>query len=76
MNYDRVGQRVVAQYVVLSNQGVRLYPVQLRYVWPAEFDLMAQLAGLRLKYRWGSWDKTPFSAESRKHISVFEHATA
>lgn len=74
--HDPVGQRVVAQHVMLSKQGVRLYPVQLRYVWPTEFDLMAQMAGLRLKQRWSSWDRAAFSAESGKHISVFEHATA
>ncbi len=58
----------------MSDQGVHLYPVQLRYVWPAEFDLMAQLAGLQLKQRWSNWDKAVFSAESGKHISVYGHA--
>ncbi len=72
--HDPVGQQVSAQHVVLSDQGVHLYPVQLRYVWPAEFDLMAQLAGLQLKQRWSNWDKAVFSAESGKHISVYGHA--
>jgi hypothetical protein len=72
--HDPVGQQVSVQHVVLNEQGVRLYPVQLRYVWPAEFDLMAQLAGLRLKQRWSNWEKATFSAESGKHISVYGHA--
>jgi SAM-dependent methyltransferase len=74
--HDPVGQLVSAQHVVLSDQGIRLYPVKLRYVWPAELDLMAQLAGLRLKHRWSSWNRAGFSAESGKHISVFGHAAA
>jgi hypothetical protein len=43
-----------------------------RYVWPSELDLMARIAGLRLRERWGDWDRTPFSAASRKHVSVWE----
>ena len=53
---------------------IRLYPVKLRYVWPAELDLMAQLAGLELRHRWADWRKAAFSADSGKHISVYEHA--
>ena len=43
-----------------------------RYVWPAELDLMAQIAGLTLQERWASWNREPFSSESRSHISVWE----
>lgn len=71
--HDPVSQQVTSQHLTLNEQGVRLYPVQLRYVWPSEFDLMAQLAGMRLKHRWGSWEKATFSAESGKHISVYVH---
>jgi SAM-dependent methyltransferase len=74
--HDPISQLVTVQHVVLSEEGIRLYPVQLRYAWPAEFDLMAQLAGLRLKHRWSSWDRAAFSAASGKHISVFGHAAA
>jgi SAM-dependent methyltransferase len=42
------------------------------YVWPAELDLMAELAGLRLRERWGGWDRRPFESESRLHVSVWE----
>ena len=43
-----------------------------RYAWPAELDLMARLAGLRLRDRWGGWDRSPFTDESTKHVSVWE----
>jgi SAM-dependent methyltransferase len=71
---DPVGQQITAQQVVVSDAGIRLYPVKLRYAWPAELDLMARLAGLELKRRWGDWRKGPFSADSRIHISIYEHA--
>jgi SAM-dependent methyltransferase len=43
-----------------------------RYVWPSELDLMARLAGLRLRERWGGWGREPFSGASRQHVSVWE----
>jgi SAM-dependent methyltransferase len=69
--YDPVNQRVTSEHVVLSEQGIRLIPVRIRYAWPAELDLMAQLAGLALVDRWGSWHRTPFTAGSRIHVSVY-----
>jgi SAM-dependent methyltransferase len=69
---EPVTQQITSQHIVLTEQGVRLYPVKLRYVWPAELDLIACLAGLRLAHRWGDWQKAPFSAESSKHVSVYE----
>jgi len=72
---DPVTQRVAAQHIVLEDGGgVRLYPVQLRYAWPSELDLMARCAGLRLRERWGGWGREPFTAESKGHISLFERA--
>jgi SAM-dependent methyltransferase len=70
--HDSVAQRVTSQKVVITDGKVRLYPVQIRYAWPAELDLMAQLAGLRLRERWGSWTREPFATESKKHISIFQ----
>jgi SAM-dependent methyltransferase len=70
--HDSAQQLVTAQKVVLSEGNVRLYPIQIRYAWPSELDLMAQLAGLRLRERWSNWQKTPFDSESGKHISVYE----
>ena len=46
--------------------------IPFRYVWPAELDLMAELAGLRLRDRWAGWGREPFTSESRGHVSVWE----
>ncbi len=43
-----------------------------RYVWPSELDLMARLAGMSLRERWGDWDRAPFTSDSRSHVSVWE----
>jgi hypothetical protein len=43
-----------------------------RYVWPAELDLMARLAGFRLEHRWADWDRSPFTAESARHVTVYQ----
>ncbi len=72
--HDAVNQRVDTQHVLLSEAGVRLYPVALRYAWPAELDLMAEMAGLRLQHRWGGWCEEPFTADSGTHVSVYEAA--
>jgi SAM-dependent methyltransferase len=71
-SHDPVAQQVTTQHAVLTEQGVRLYPVKVRYAWPAELDLMARLAGLRLKHRWGNWAQSDFTADSGKHVSVYE----
>ena len=52
------------------------YTIPFRYAWPAEFDLMAQLAGLRLRDRWGGWSGEPFTSESTKHVSIWEKPAA
>jgi SAM-dependent methyltransferase len=70
--HDPVQQRLTTQHVLISENGIKLYPVQLRYVWPAELDLMAQLAGLGLRHRWGNWQRGPFTSQSGMHISVYE----
>lgn len=69
--HEPAEQRVNTQKVVITDGSVRLYPVQIRYVWPSELDLMAQLAGLRLHERWGSWKREPFTSESKHHISLY-----
>jgi SAM-dependent methyltransferase len=69
--HDPVEQRVRAQHIVISAEGTKLYPVQLRYAWPSELDLMARLAGLRLRDRWGGWDRRPFTAASTSHVSIY-----
>jgi SAM-dependent methyltransferase len=70
--HDQATQRVTSQKVVITDGKVRLYPVQIRYAWPSELDLMAQLAGLRLRERWSSWKRDSFTSESGKHISIYE----
>jgi hypothetical protein len=50
---------------------MRLFPVDIRYVWPSELDLMAQLAGLRLRERWGDWRRSPYTG-SGAHVSIYE----
>ncbi|MEX2274788.1 MAG: class I SAM-dependent methyltransferase [Actinomycetota bacterium] len=65
-------QRVDSMHIVVRASGSTLYPVKLRYAWPSELDLMAQLAGLRLRHRWGGWDRSPFTDESTGHVSVWE----
>lgn len=71
--HDPVNQQVSSRHVHLSEKGVQLYPVKLRYAWPSELDLMARLAGLELRHRWGDWDQSEFTADSGKHISVYGH---
>jgi hypothetical protein len=63
--------------VLLTDRGVRLQPGVLRYAWPSELDLMARLAGLRLRERWGGWRREPYTAStSGLYVSVYEHAAA
>jgi SAM-dependent methyltransferase len=70
--HDPARQYVTGQTVVLTDGRVRLFPVQLRYAWPSELDLMARLAGLSLRERWRSWRREPFNSESTQHVSVYE----
>jgi SAM-dependent methyltransferase len=70
--HDPVSQTLAESHVVLTGQEVRLYPIVTRYAWPAELDLMARIAGLRLRERWADWRRAPFTAESRLHVSVYE----
>jgi SAM-dependent methyltransferase len=62
--HDPVLQRVHSQRVVLSQSGIRLYPIEIRYAWPSELDLRGQLAGLELEARWSDWQKSPFDVKS------------
>ena len=73
--HDLATQTVFGQQIIIDERGVRLYPIKLRYAWPSELDLMARLAGLRLRERWGGWRREPFTARSEKHVSVYERET-
>jgi SAM-dependent methyltransferase len=69
---DRAEQRSRSQHIVMTPEGARFYPVSIRWAYPAELDLMARLAGLRLRERWAGWKREPFSKASGKHVSVYE----
>jgi SAM-dependent methyltransferase len=69
--HDPVRQVLDESHVSLTPEGVRFDPIVTRYAWPTELDLMARIAGLRLKERWGGWHGEPFTAASTHHISVY-----
>lgn len=68
---DPVRQRMTTTKVRLREGGADLFPANHRYAWPAELDLMARMAGLDLQHRWGGWARTPFTADSTHHVSVY-----
>lgn len=70
--HDPVGQKLKSRHVIFGDGDTRVFPVEVRYAWPSELDLMAQLAGLRLRERWGDWRRARFDAKSEKHVSVYE----
>jgi SAM-dependent methyltransferase len=72
--HDRVQQRVTIQMITLDGQGMHLRPVAIRYSFPAELDLMADRAGLRLAERYAGWDRRPFTSASDGHVSVYQRA--
>ncbi|MFG1676574.1 class I SAM-dependent methyltransferase [Micromonospora sp. NPDC049282] len=69
--YDRAAQTFVRQTITFDADGVHLKPFAMRYAWPEQIDEMAERAGLRLAERYADWDRTPFDAASRAHISVY-----
>jgi len=70
--YDVATQGMVSHHVRVVDGRVERGSTPFRYVWPSELDLMAQLAGMRLRDRWADWDREPFASESRKHVSAWE----
>lgn len=68
---DPTAQQVTTQHVLLAKAGTRLYPVKMRYAWPSELELMAQIAGLSLLHRWGGWSREAFTKGSPNNISVY-----
>ena len=73
LRHDMATQMIEESHVSLSAKGVRLNPVMQRYAWPSELDLMARMAGLHLKNRWGGWNQEPFDSNSKMHVSVYGH---
>jgi SAM-dependent methyltransferase len=74
--YDPVTQILDENHVRIGTDGLILNPISLRLAHPSEFDLMARIAGLRLRERWGGWNGEPYTAASWRHVSVYERAIA
>jgi SAM-dependent methyltransferase len=72
--HDAVAQRVRSVHALISAHETKLYPVELRYCWPSELDLMSELTGLRLEHRWGGWRREEFTESSPGHVSVYRRA--
>jgi hypothetical protein len=70
--YDVANQGLVSHHFENIDGRIERSSTPFRYVWPSELDLMAELAGMRLRERWGGWSREPFTSESRKHVSVWE----
>ncbi len=70
--HDRNAQTLDAQLVVISTRGTRLIPLQLRYCFPSELDLMAELAGMRLRERYATFARDRFTQQSVQHVSIYE----
>jgi Predicted methyltransferase (contains TPR repeat) len=70
--YDVANQGLISHHFTLHDGRWDRVSMPFRYVWPAELDLMAQLAGMRLRERWAGWKREPFTSDSRQHVSVWE----
>jgi SAM-dependent methyltransferase len=70
--YDLVNQGLVSHHFSVVDGAIERVSMPFRYVWPSELDLMAELAGMRLRERWSGWKREPFTGESRNHVSVWE----
>ena len=71
-SFDVATQAMTGHYVTFAGGRGEYRTMPFRYVWPAELDLMARLAGMRLRNRWAGWAREPFTGESRQHVSVWE----
>jgi SAM-dependent methyltransferase len=70
--YDVATQSLTSHHIEIVDGRLERRSVPFRYAWPAELDLMAQLAGMRLRERWSGWKKEPFTSDSRQHVSIWE----
>jgi SAM-dependent methyltransferase len=69
---DVATQRGVSRHFFIAGDRVTRFDSPYRYAWPSELDLMADIAGLSPHERWGDWDRSPFTSDSQKHISVWK----
>ncbi len=74
--YDVANQGLISHHFEVRGDHVEKSSGPFRYVWPAELDLMAQLAGMTLRERWSGWGREPFTSDSRQHVSVWDKPTA
>jgi SAM-dependent methyltransferase len=74
--YDVARQGLISHHYWIEDGKVERFSPPFRYVWPAELDLMAQLAGMTLRERWSGWTREPFTSDSSKHVSVWEKPTS
>jgi SAM-dependent methyltransferase len=74
--YDVVNQGLVSHHYRTVDGRFQKGSIPLRYVWPSELDLMARLAGMSLRDRWGGWEREPFTSDSTKHVSVWEKTSS
>ena len=74
--YDIPRQGQISHHFSIVDGRLERFSVPFRYVWPSELDLMAEMAGMRLRERWGGWDREPFTNLSIKHISVWERSAS
>jgi SAM-dependent methyltransferase len=70
--YDIAAQGLVSHHYWIADGRFEAVSIPFRYVWPAELDLMARLAGMVLRERWSDWERAPFTSDSTKHVSVWE----
>jgi SAM-dependent methyltransferase len=70
--YDVASQGLISRHYSVVDGDLDVLSMPFRYVWPAELDLMARLAGMTLRERWGGWRREPFTGDSTKHVSVWE----
>ncbi len=71
-DYDVAAQIAVSHHYWVIDGQLKTFSSPHRYVWPSELDLMARLAGMTLRERWGDWNRTPFTGRSPGHLSVWE----
>jgi len=70
--YDVANQGLISHHLEIVGDQLERVSMPFRYAWPSEYDLMAELAGMRLRERWSGWKRQPFTSESRQHVSVWE----
>lgn len=71
-DYDVATQLLHSHHYWFDGDRFRVHSAPYRYVWPAELDLMARIAGLRLRERWADWSRAPFTSDSEAHVSVWD----